>query len=886
MPYEYLNKSLFLYIALFGILSIQATPNSYDSHANTTFHLSTINSGDTLATKKRIYHTQRTEKPPIIDGKLDDDCWKQGEWQSDYTQFTPTYNTKASHKTEIKILYNDESIFVAIRAYDDMDKMTRRLGRRDHYSGDLVGVMFDSYFDHRTAYEFDVTSAGQKLDVWLTNDGWDVNWNAVWYAKIAYEDTAWTAEFSIPLSQLRYGASENQVWGFNSWRKIDRLQEESHWNLIANDGTGLVYTFGELHDLNNLKKNRRIEIAPYVSGKITTDKKIPNNPFAKGSRFEGFGGLDAKIGLSNNFTLDATINPDFGQVEADPSVLNLSAFEIFFEEKRPFFIEGKNIFEFNFDQDYLFYTRRIGQQPSYRPQYDTIRMPEFTTIGGALKISGKTENGLSLGIIESVALKESAQIHNNNDDFEQSVEPLTNFFIGRFQKEFDGGNTIVGGILTNTYRNIRDEHLNFLSKNALTYGIDFTKFWADRKYFLDAKVVGSNIKGDENAILTLQTSSARYYQRPDIKNISLDSTRTDLNGIGALMRLGKGSKGHWRYDEEIIIRSPGLEFNDLGYMQLSNILKNNTNVSYIERENKGIFKTYSFNLLQQNAWDMQGEDLYSSFSIAAESDFMNNWSASIGSDHKFNITDEQLLRGGLSMKVPNSTEYSWKISSDSSKKIYWNLIGSYGYRNVGNSENLNIDTEIGYRPVSNLVLSLQSIYEKNLDELQYIGQFEDQSSNNKWLLGEINNQNLGFTFRADWAITPELTIQYYGSPFVSIGKYSEFKEVTNPLDKEYYSRFKILVPDKTDSLYEFDNNGDGMVDYSIENPDFNYQQFRSNLVLRWEYKIGSTLYFVWSQDRTSFEQPGLFTFKNGYSKLFDLFPRNVFMIKLSYWLSN
>lgn len=346
-------------------------------------HVGVNNTADSITHNKRIYNTFRIDVPPIIDGKLNDNCWNLGEWQSNYTQFSPVYKAKSSHRTDIKILYNDKSIFVAIRAYDNMKEMTKRLSRRDNYAGDIVGVMFDSYFDHRTAFEFDISSAGQKIDVWVADDNFDVNWNPVWYAKVAYEDSAWTAELEIPLSQLRYGTADKQIWGLNAWRLIDRLQEEVHWNLVANDGSGVVYTYGKLHGLNGLKKSHRIELLPYISGQYTTSKKNDGNPFATGSKLKALGGLDAKIGITNNFTLNATINPDFGQVEADPSVMNLSAFETYFEEKRPFFIEGKNIFNFSFDNDQLFYSRRIGHAPSFTPKFDTISMPEYTTIGGA-----------------------------------------------------------------------------------------------------------------------------------------------------------------------------------------------------------------------------------------------------------------------------------------------------------------------------------------------------------------------------------------------------------------------------------------------------------------------------------------------------------------------
>ena len=855
---------------------------SFGSSANKIYNLAPE---DSVHQQKRNYLTTRITKPPVIDGALNDSCWKQGEWQSDYTQFIPVYKGKPSCKTEIKALYDDKNIFVGIRAYDDMTKVSRRLGRRDNFEGDIVGVHFDSYFDHRTAFEFDLTSTGQKLDIWLQNDGWDVNWNAVWYGKVAYEDSAWTAEFQIPLSQLRYGPAEEQVWGFNSWRKIDRLQEEDHWNLVANDGTGIVYTFGELHGLKGLKKARRIEFTPYISGKYTTSKKEIENPFATGSDFKSLGGLDAKIGISNNFTLDATINPDFGQVEADPSVMNLSAFETYFEEKRPFFVEGKSIFDFEFDNDQLFYTRRIGHAPSYIPGYETIRVPENTTIAGALKLSGKTSDGLSMGIIESVTSKEMADIHANNQDFSEVAEPLTNYFIGRVQKEFDKGNTIIGGILTHSHRFINQDYLNFLSRNSLTYGADLTKYWNNRKYFLEVKAIGSSINGDQDAIDKLQTSSARYYQRPDASGISYDTTRTALNGFGASFKIGKWSKGHWRYNEEINMRSPGLELNDLGYMTISNMTKNNTTVSYFETENSWIFKNYNFNLQQQNAWDADGVGLFSMASVTAQGEFKNGWAAQLGGQYKFRTLDEWILRGGPAMKVPDLMGFSYFLQTNSSKKVFFSINGDYNKRLAGNSFNYSVTSQVSYRPWSNLVFSLQPSFQKNIDELQYLSQFGKSGNLKSYLLGSIDNRNLGVTFRMDLALSPELTVQYYGSPFVSIGKFSSFKKVVKPQDANYYNRFSELRPTKNADSYNFDENNDGIVDYSVGNPDFNFHQFRSNLVVRWEYHPGSTFYLVWAQDRTGYEQGGPFAFDKGYSRMFDLFPKNIFMIKFNYWIS-
>jgi len=879
---NFLRRIVLILLLVIGGQNLFSAPVDACSEAENGFGMS--KPGDSLSRPKNSYHTQFTELAPVVDGKLNDDCWKQGEWQSNYTQFAPTYRAQPSRKTELKILYNDKSIFVAIRAYDDIEKGTRRLSRRDSYAGDIVGIHLDSYHDLRTAFEFDLTSAGQKIDVWVSNDGWDTNWNAIWYGKVAYEDSAWTAEMEIPLSQLRYGSSDEQVWGLNAWRKIDRLQEEEHWNLVANDGTGLVYTFGELHGLKNLKKHRRIELAPYVSGQMTSIKGTTGNPFTSGAKWNGQAGLDAKIGITNNFTLDATINPDFGQVEADPSVMNLTAFETYFEEKRPFFVEGKSIFDFTFDSDKLFYTRRIGHSPSYAPGYDTISMPEFTTIGGAFKLSGKTANGLSIGIIESLAMKEQATIRSNGNEFNQDVEPLTNYFIGRFQKDFDKGSTIIGGILTHTHRDISSNSLNFLSHDALTYGLDFTKYWVDRKYVAEVKAIGSAISGDKEAITRLQTSSARYFQRPELAT-TFDTTLTALNGLGASAKIGKGSKGHWRYNEEIVARSAGLELNELGYMTMANYFKNSTNIEYYETENTSLTKNYSFSFQQQNGWNMQGNSLYSLISLGAGSEFMNSWSLHVTGQHKFRTTDERLLRGGPAMEVPNQMTYALLLLSNSSRKIYLTFYANGGYCTTNKSNYVSASATLSYRPMVNLVLSLQPSYMKNLDALQYIGQFSTTGLITKYLLGTVDNRNLGLTFRADLALTPELTIQYYASPFVSIGKYNEFKEVTNPVADEYNDRFTILTPNFQDSFLQFDNNNDNTIDYQIYTPDFNYQQFKSNLVLRWEYKAGSTLYFVWAQDRTQYHPGGAFNLNEGFRNLSSIAPRNILMVKFNYWFS-
>src|SRR6185437_4883926 len=395
--------------------------NSQAAHAFVITHKKEPKLNDSIknVTKKpvRVYRTCRlSSAKPVIDGKLDDACWKTGVWAGDFTQWIPNEGAKPSQPTQMKILYDDKNIYVAIRAFDSIpQKIARKAGRRDEFTGDMVGITFDSYHDHRTGFEFDVSAAGQKTDLVLTNpSNTDLDWNAVWYAKTGREDSAWTAEFEIPLSQLRYSKDSVQVWGLHVWRWIDRFQQESDWEPQSSTGPGIMYLFGELQGNNGLPKAPRIEIMPYILGSVNTFKKNSENPFAdKGRSWYGNAGLDAKIGLASNFTVDLTINPDFGQVEADPSVMNLSAFETFYEEKRPFFLEGKNIFSFDFDNSSLFYSRRIGHTPDFSPTLgnnEFMSYPNKTTILNAVKVSGKTAGGLSIGILQSLTASEYARI--------------------------------------------------------------------------------------------------------------------------------------------------------------------------------------------------------------------------------------------------------------------------------------------------------------------------------------------------------------------------------------------------------------------------------------------------------------------------------------------
>jgi hypothetical protein len=861
------------------------------------FSFSKRNENDTILTNVgkplRIYNSIRlTTEKPVIDGILNDSCWQTGEWAGDYIQWVPSEGAKPSKPTQLKILYDDKNIYAAIRAFDDPDKIIRKAGRRDEFNGDVVGINFDSYHDHRTGFEFNITAAGQKIDLLLSNpSSWDVNWNAVWYAKTGSEDSAWTVEYEIPLSQLRYSSDSVQVWGMHSWRWIDRLQEESDWEPQSSTGPGILYLFGELHGIAGLPKSRRIEIVPYTLGKLSTYRSEAGNPFKdKGRTWFGNFGIDAKIGLSSNFTADLTVNPDFGQVESDPSVMNLTAFETFYEERRPFFLEARNIFTFDFDDASIFYSRRIGQSPAYSPSLgnnEYIDFPDNTTILSAAKISGKTADGLAIGLLQSLTANENAKINSSGIDKNISVEPLTNYMIARVEKDFEEGNTVLGGILTATNRFIKDSHLEFLNRNAYTGGIDFLHHWNDKEFFIDAKLIGSTINGNSEAIKNLQNSSARYYQRPDINHITFDSTLTTLSGYGGRIRIGKGSKGLWRYSTGLHWRSPGLDLNDLGFMQTTDIIQQENAVSYFVNQPVSIFRTYSIGITQSNNWDYGFNYLSSGGTFSLYLEFLNNWAINNSLNYTTQALNTRLLRGGNAMMVPAYWSLSSYARTDPSGTIYFDLNTTYTFSKNKSTRYFSIQPGIQVNPLSILRVSMSVNYSKNIDNLQYIDT-KTVTDGNRYILGKINQNTLGITFRLDFNPIPELSIQYYGSPFASIGKYSEFKKVTDPRSLEYDNRFAIINPVLNGDNYDVTENRPGRtvpINYSFSNPDFNFFQFRSNLVIRWEYRPGSQIFLVWSQDRTNYLTPGGNSVSTALSNLKDVYPNNIFLIKFNYWFS-
>lgn len=842
--------------------------------------------------KQPVYTTSRlVTSKPVIDGKLDDECWKRGTWAGDYTQYVPNEGAKPTYPTELNIQYDDRNLYVAFRAFDgEPEKIKRMAGVRDEFVGDMIGVTFDSYRDYRTGFEFTMTAWGQKIDLILFNpENWDYNWSAVWKGKTGLEDSAWVAEIEVPLSQLRYSSKDEQVWGMHTWRWISRISEESNWEKQSKTGPGMLYNFGELRGIKGLKPSRRLEIMPFAFGELKTMKEEDSNPFTKNGRIPGGNiGLDAKIGISSNFTVDMTFNPDFGQVESDPSVMNLTAFETFYDEKRPFFLEGLTIFNCEFDDQSLFYSRRIGHAPSLTPQPGDsmfVKSPDKTTILSAIKFSGTTSSGLSVGLIHSLTANQNARLSDYyGNKSKVQVEPLTSYTVGRVQKGYNAGNTVFGGMITSTNRFIDDPSLEFLSHDAYTGGMDIIHHWKDKEYYVNANLIGSYINGSRESISRLQEGSAHYFQKPDANYLDYDSTLTNLSGFGGKLKVGKGSKGLWRYSAALTFLSPGLELNDIGYMRYADQVNEENEISYMINKPVSFFHSYSINLEQFNSWNFNGKYLGSGGHLAFNSELTNNWGFNANLIFHTSQIDTRLLRGGPDIALPNSVTTFGNISTDGSKKLTGRL--SYEYEASANNSvrNFTIGPGISIRPFGALKVSLSADYSDNYNSLQYVGTTSTQGEN-KYLLGTINQQTLGLTLRVDVNISPEFSIQYYGSPFVSRGKYTDFKSVRDPQSNEFRERFTVLTHSvAVNEGYSFDEEGDGIYDYSIGNPDFNFYQFRSNLVAKWEYRLGSFIYLVWSGDRTGSSR-NVEKIGDSFNLLGDAFPNNVFLIKLNYWFS-
>jgi hypothetical protein len=843
---------------------------------------------------KKIYTTAEVTVPPEIDGWITDKAWEQVPWEGDFQMFQPYDDRPATQQTRFKVVIDRENIYVAIRAFDSApDSIVSRLTRRDNLDGDWVAFQFDSYHDLQTSFTFFVSVAGSKKDTYDTDDGMkeDITWNPIWWAKTQVDDRGWSAEAKVPFSQLRFDKGKSGIWGFQVGRMIFRTGENTIWQPVSRESPGWVHLIGELHGLHDIDPKKQAEVIPYTLAGREWFEKDPENPFlTEGNDRILNAGLDAKIGLTNNFTLDMTVNPDFGQVEADPSRVNLTAFETYFREQRPFFIEGNNIFDYDlavYNTGNLFYSRRIGRRPQHDPELEDgeyAKVPDFTKILGAAKITGKTKNGLSVGVMESLTATEKAEFARNGDRSFETVEPLTNYFASRVSKEFDKGNTILGGMVTSTNRFNTEEHLDYLHSSAVTGGIDFEQYFSDRGYLFAFSSYMSRVSGSEEALVNTQRSSVHYFQRPDAGYVTLDSTLTSLNGYGGSLQMGK-QNGRFRFMAFLNVNSPGLELNDLGFLTAADEIVQLFWMAYRFNEPFSIFRSASINFNQYNGWDFGGNHQVSGFNVNGHAEFKNLWHASFFVDADSEIHTNTALRGGPTMTLPGGFRSYLSVSTSTRKKIVVKLDGNY-YRGSENSGiRYGIDFDLTYKPLSNLSLSVDPEYGYRRADLQYVDQLQ-VGSNDRYIFGSIDQRTYSMSLRMDLVLTPELTIQFWGQPFIASGDYYDFKYITDPLADNFRDRFHTYEKGEIEfvedqGLYRITESGTAL-NYEFENPDFNIKEFLSNLVFRWEYRPGSYIYLVWSQSRSGSDPSGQFRFNEDFKGIWDIHPRDVLLLKVSY----
>ncbi len=852
---------------------------------------------------KRAYPIKKISgERPVMDGRLDEKLWiEDGEWSEPFVQIIPYERVPSSSPTYAKLFYDDKYIYIGVVCKDILpEKINRFIGNRDDNSlGDLISIAFDTYHDYRAAPEFNLNVGGNKTDLIVT-DKLDINrsWNAVWEGKthVNIQDSCWTAEVRIPFSQLRYNQrSDDGIWGLHIRRIIRRNNEVQNWSMIPLKNNGHVFSFGEMHGMTELPKPRGIEILPYVMGKYQREPEIKGSPYQKGHRWRANAGLDAKFALSD-FTLDLTVNPDFGQVELDPSVMNLTAYETFYEEKRPFFLEGKHILDFNNGSDMMFYTRRIGSAPSYRPVVDNKTSfadnEENVPIIGALKLTGTNREGVTIGLLQSITARSSLKVTRDGMEDKEIVEPLTNYTVARVQKNWRG-NTLLGGMITSVNRALDEHYLkDFMIKNAFSAGIDFIQYFKNRLYYIDVKGMFSSLHGSENAITLLQSNAVHYYQRASATDyLGVDPARTSLNGTGGYIKAGRKGNAKWAFSETFSWSSPGFDLNDMGYMKQADHISNETEIAYRQTDIWKMFRYNAFTLTQKNQWNYGGTAVNNTIGLRWRSMTMNRFELDLQETYGWKWLDSRMLRGGPDMRFDPYFYTSVIFNTDKSKRVMFKIQYEGDHNTDGYNKYNTLKPSLNFRLGNHVYLSGQFNYAWNKDNLQYVGSaipFISPYSMNfhpLYIMGHMDQKTYGLTLNLQVNITPDISIQFYGSPFTSSGKYKEFKMAADTKSSVYEERFHKF--DTRDIMYKDgmytvskDNNG-----FQFKDPDFSFNEFRSNLVARWEYLPGSTLYLVWEHRMSDSDGRYISGWGNNLDRMFGLPTTNTFMLKLNYWFN-
>jgi hypothetical protein len=815
--------------------------------------------------------------PPAVAGRYDAvalagpgaAAWANVAPRADFLQREPHEGAPPSQRTEFRVTYGAATLYVKVRAFDTQpDKIVGYLTRRDADSpSDWIRVFIDSYHDRRTAYEFAVNPAGVKVDrYWFNDTNRDDSWDAVWDVTAARDPQGWTAEFSIPFSQLRFAPGTTTV-GFAVVREIGRLNEISTWPLLARSANGFVSSFGELDGLSMAAAPKRLELVPYSVANLTRQSPA-GNPLLKRSAPGAAFGLDLKYALTSGLTLTSTLNPDFGQVEADPAVVNLTAFETFFAERRPFFVEGSGNFQFDLECNdgpcnTLFYSRRIGRPPQgvdSLPSGNNVYAdaPGQTTILGATKLTGRVGK-FSIGAMQAVTKEASATVLDGALQYARPVEPLTSYSAGRVRREFDNQPSV--GLMMTAVKRRRTAELPSLTSSAVAGGLDFDWRFKSR-YALSGYWAASDLRGAPAAIGAVEQNSRHYFQRPDTTALTYDPARTSLSGVAGRLSLAKIGGQHVIFTSAAAFKSPGFDVDDLGFFKRADE-RSTTNWLQIKSEvPTRWFRSRRINFNQWASWNSDGNRLQSGQNVNAHAVWTNNWGMGAGVTINQRTFDDRLTRGGPGGLSDGFSAIWSYVTGDERRPIFlstFSIVGHDGLRSAFRT----IEPTLTYRPTTGLTISAGPSLSHNVNDYQWVATVTD--SRDHYVFAHLNQTTVGMTGRVNYTITPALSVQLYAQPFASGQGYTGFKELVdgrNPVYDERYAPFGYAGA-----------------------PDFSYRSFRTTNVLRWEYKPGSTLFVVWQQGRDSSTSYGDFRFGRDFGGVLGVPPRNVLLVKLAYWFN-
>jgi hypothetical protein len=862
-----------------------------------------------------------------IDGKLDDAAWAAATPITELTQSTPDEGKPPSQKTELRILYDASAIYIGARMFDSLGAKGVRsaLARRDqvmngdnNLTSDRIALVFDTFRDKNSRNWFELNPDGVKGD----HQNGDPSYDPVWEGASRIDSLGWTAEFRIPFSQLRFSRETDQVWGMQVWREINRRAEQDMWAFWRSNEAGGPAYFGTLEGIKLNSQPRQMELVPYATTRSKLERTRPGDPFHSNTEMTYRAGGDLKVNLTSNLTLDATVNPDFGQVEVDPASVNLSVFETTFSEKRPFFVSNSQNFSTggfscyfcsNVSSLSLIYTRRIGRSPQLAGllsgRSDFMDATDATTILGAGKVTGRTSNGITVGVMDALTNRESARFLpvGSLNDSTLEIEPLANYFIGRFRKDFRGGATRVGMIATMVNRDLSNpDEVALLRSNAQAFGPDLEHHWANRTYSLNIQTALTHIGGDTSAIRRAQFSSARYYQRPGrtettdgLFSTVYDPLRRNLYGYGFYARLAKET-GNWLWETTQNWRSPGFEANDLGVLGRADYKWMNANI-FRQWTTPGPWYRNLYTIWgAQQQVNYEGDRNDMDYHVWWQATFKNYMNMSWFVLLHPSTYDERLTRGGPTVIHYGYNMLNANFGTDSRARVVGNFQVQY-IKPVDNTEGGRVAyyPSVTLKPSSRVLVSLSPSLDIDNTAQQYVTAVSDATvsaafAGTRYVFGRIHQKTLSMDTRANVTFTPNLTLEMFAQPFLASGKYTSFKEFAevksrhmNLFGRDNGSTVITNRDPQTGSLtgYTIDPDGAGPAPpFTFSNPDFNLRALRGTGVLRWEYRPGSTLYFVWTQERDGFDQFGDFNFSRDRSALFRDRPTNIFQIKGTYWI--